>query len=765
MSSFNIKLQLVHCKQQLTLIFERLGRYPLLLKEMERYLEEPHVDRPDILRAMNVYSEITERCAILRKFKEYDINVLLSVINGWRGPPIQQLGDPILTLRVLLVNIQVNQSMITLPDFIHINDILTRKTQLSLLVIFPTCVLLLARTNQTNVYDYTVKIPLNNLAVIRSTESETDLDLLIKDLNSMNMDVIPCHITLACTDQNARDLLVSTLTDLIQYQTQNEQQSPDIDQCHTKNESISLDFFSQPDSNSLDKHGNTSLSSLPLRKDTLDNEKLKSSKITRDENNQIDQHQSTLVMSTLSMKDPQSFKFPPDSTDNLAVQHTYTKDISKISFVNNDNAVKITDIYNFISNSTNNNDDNKRRFSSSLKKSKALRPLTEPSNICAEELNNESQHHQSSVIDPQSKQIFTPVDNTCTVVLTSDVLTSSSGLRFLPHRITTNAHVLWFDIDKSIVGTRQSYSTSIDLPGIIPYKNNEQLSSDNDLIHAIHCLRVDGPLDFNRDDRIGSVNALNNLGLLIDQNIPGLLLDFSISHKNQHNRVRAQSPKVTDSNRQKSAITAEDVLRSTGKIHENELRTADDTKILQVIEAYCASSWTHPSYRTLDSVKNECQIGGQGILSPVESRTLLQHFRYPKKPSTSFLSTSSSGMHSRQEQGSHITDASIFELSRQSLPLSMFSSKASLKRSESKNKSQTCLSQDGTVCLNQNMAANVISSNSKIISSVATNSSCTNCTPCNSNQSSSYTHNIQCESILKTFSPPPVILPTHSGRR
>ncbi|CAH8605284.1 unnamed protein product [Schistosoma curassoni] len=774
MSSFNIKLQLVHCKQQLTLIFERLGRYPLLLKEMERYLEEPHVDRPDILRAMNVYSEITERCAILRKFKEYDINVLLSVINGWRGPPIQQLGDPILTLRVLLVNIQVNQSMITLPDFIHINDILTRKTQLSLLVIFPTCVLLLARTNQTNVYDYTVKIPLNNLAVIRSTESETDLDLLIKDLNSMNMDVIPCHITLACTDQNARDLLVSTLTDLIQYQTQNEQQSPDIDQCHTKNESISLDFFSQPDSNSLDKHGNTSLSSLPLRKDTLDNEKLKSSKITRDENNQIDQHQSTLVMSTLSMKDPQSFKFPPDSTDNLAVQHTYTKDISKISFVNNDNAVKITDIYNFISNSTNNNDDNKRRFSSSLKKSKALRPLTEPSNICAEELNNESQHHQSSVIDPQSKQIFTPVDNTCTVVLTSDVLTSSSGLRFLPHRITTNAHVLWFDIDKSIVGTRQSYSTSIDLPGIIPYKNNEQLSSDNDLIHAIHCLRVDGPLDFNRDDRIGSVNALNNLGLLIDQNIPGLLLDFSISHKNQHNRVRAQSPKVTDSSkesrrkrgdRQKSAITAEDVLRSTGKIHENELRTADDTKILQVIEAYCASSWTHPSYRTLDSVKNECQIGGQGILSPVESRTLLQHFRYPKKPSTSFLSTSSSGMHSRQEQGSHITDASIFELSRQSLPLSMFSSKASLKRSESKNKSQTCLSQDGTVCLNQNMAANVISSNSKIISSVATNSSCTNCTPCNSNQSSSYTHNIQCESILKTFSPPPVILPTHSGRR
>ncbi|VDP76403.1 unnamed protein product [Schistosoma mattheei] len=126
------------------------------------------------------------------------------------------------------------------------------------------------------------------------------------------------------------------------------------------------------------------------------------------------------------------------------------------------------------------------------------------------------------------------------------------------------------------------------MPGVIPYKNNEQLSSDNDLIHVIPCLRVDGPLDFNRADRIGSVNALNNLGLLIDQNIPGLLLDFSISHKNQHNRVRAQSPKVTDSSKESR--------RKRGD--ENELRTADDTKILQVIEAYCASSWTHPSYRT-----------------------------------------------------------------------------------------------------------------------------------------------------------------------
>ncbi|KAA3671482.1 uncharacterized protein DEA37_0008701 [Paragonimus westermani] len=103
-SSRGVKFQVTRCKQQLSLIFDRLGRYPLLLKEMERYLEslflsftEPyqnaHVDCEDIQKAMNVYSEITvwslflpmERCAILRKFKEYDIEILLSTINGWQG--------------------------------------------------------------------------------------------------------------------------------------------------------------------------------------------------------------------------------------------------------------------------------------------------------------------------------------------------------------------------------------------------------------------------------------------------------------------------------------------------------------------------------------------------------------------------------------------------------------------------------------------------------------------------------------------------------
>ncbi|VDP84438.1 unnamed protein product [Echinostoma caproni] len=221
MSSCGVKFQPSRCKQQLSLVFDRLGRYPLLLKEMERYLENPHMDRADIQRAMSVYGEITERCAILRKFKEYDIDILLSTINGWQGMSIEKLGDPILTLRVLLNTIEYDATA-TQPATVD-----SVRGQLSVLVIFPSCVLLLARNKQMDVYEFTKKVPLNCLTVIGCFETETDIDLLVTDVSFESEPTRPCRISLTCTDQNARDLLVSTLTDLIQYQSQMEQTRPD----------------------------------------------------------------------------------------------------------------------------------------------------------------------------------------------------------------------------------------------------------------------------------------------------------------------------------------------------------------------------------------------------------------------------------------------------------------------------------------------------------------------------------------------------------
>ncbi len=45
-------------KALLMSVYDRLARYPILLKETERYYEEPHADRVAICKAMQTYSEI-----------------------------------------------------------------------------------------------------------------------------------------------------------------------------------------------------------------------------------------------------------------------------------------------------------------------------------------------------------------------------------------------------------------------------------------------------------------------------------------------------------------------------------------------------------------------------------------------------------------------------------------------------------------------------------------------------------------------------------
>nr|CAH8863128.1 unnamed protein product [Trichobilharzia regenti] len=783
MASFNINFQSHHCKQQLTLVFERLGRYPLLLKEMERYLEEPHIDRVDILRAMHVYGEIAERCAILRKFKEYDINVLLSTINGWQGQPIQQLGDPILTLRVLLVSVHMDQSQV-LPDFINA-DSLIKKTQLSLLVIFPACVLLLAKTNQPNVYDYTTKIPLNCLTVVSSTESETDLDLLVSDPNSTSMDFTPpppCQISLACTDQNARDLMVSTLTDLIQYQIQNEQQQQQTmytEHICTENENIPADSLNLSDQNN---------SSVLLSR----NEQLQNVKYTEDENlqlhHQYHHHHSPHPCQQLTTgKEYLNSKLSNSTVDNKSINST-TKTSPANIYHDDVSVANSSSIITTPATSSSNNKNEKCRISS-LKRSKTARPLTEPSSITIEQqlninsqLQKQQKPHQQSSLNLSNKltseSYHTKQQTVSTVEVFSNTdkpTTASSSLRYLPHRITTDAHVRWFEEDKPSVDVQQKY------PYTPHNKNNEEslsisipLSSDGAVIHAIRCLRIDGPLDiFNPTDRTGSVNGLNNLGVSSNSsngtvgNITNLNTTSGTDQTMPGGGVRPQSPKMIESgkeSRRKRGGTCQLLCN-----HENELRTADDTKILQVIEAYCASSWTQHSCRTLDPSKTDTRVN-QSILSPVETKTLLQHFRHPKKSSTSL---SSSVHYSKQELipgGGGSSDpvgdttnttttsansASMIKLSRQSLPQSILMHKSSLKRSESKNKSQTCLTKDFTG--DSGGSSNTTPGGGGVVN--------TSDNLIKSKPSSNYKHLTQSESVIQTLSPPPVVLPTRSGRR
>ncbi|XP_053404904.1 rho guanine nucleotide exchange factor 7-like [Mercenaria mercenaria] len=65
--------------------FTRLDKYPSLLKELERHIEESHVDRGDTQRAIAVYRDIANHCMEIRKLKEMEYEIISSTIKGWEG--------------------------------------------------------------------------------------------------------------------------------------------------------------------------------------------------------------------------------------------------------------------------------------------------------------------------------------------------------------------------------------------------------------------------------------------------------------------------------------------------------------------------------------------------------------------------------------------------------------------------------------------------------------------------------------------------------
>ncbi|KAJ8350427.1 hypothetical protein SKAU_G00255570 [Synaphobranchus kaupii] len=65
--------------------FMRLDKYPTLLKELERHMEEHHPDRPDIPKCMTSFKNLSARCQEVRKRKELELQILTESIRCWEG--------------------------------------------------------------------------------------------------------------------------------------------------------------------------------------------------------------------------------------------------------------------------------------------------------------------------------------------------------------------------------------------------------------------------------------------------------------------------------------------------------------------------------------------------------------------------------------------------------------------------------------------------------------------------------------------------------
>ncbi|XP_076148603.1 rho guanine nucleotide exchange factor 6 isoform X1 [Alosa pseudoharengus] len=73
--------------------FMRLDKYPTLLQELERHVEEAHPDYSDILKANAAFKNLVMQCQDLRKRKNLELQILSEPVRGWDGDSMKSLGQ------------------------------------------------------------------------------------------------------------------------------------------------------------------------------------------------------------------------------------------------------------------------------------------------------------------------------------------------------------------------------------------------------------------------------------------------------------------------------------------------------------------------------------------------------------------------------------------------------------------------------------------------------------------------------------------------
>uniref|UniRef100_A0A4W5PCP4 Rac/Cdc42 guanine nucleotide exchange factor (GEF) 6 n=1 Tax=Hucho hucho TaxID=62062 RepID=A0A4W5PCP4_9TELE len=72
--------------------FMRLDKYPILLQELERHMEEAHPDYSDILKVTVAFKSLVTHCQDLRKRKNLELQILSEPVKGWEGDSMKSLG-------------------------------------------------------------------------------------------------------------------------------------------------------------------------------------------------------------------------------------------------------------------------------------------------------------------------------------------------------------------------------------------------------------------------------------------------------------------------------------------------------------------------------------------------------------------------------------------------------------------------------------------------------------------------------------------------
>ncbi|XP_072268173.1 rho guanine nucleotide exchange factor 7 isoform X2 [Pyxicephalus adspersus] len=161
--------------------FMRLDKYPTLLKELERHMEDYHPDRPDIQKSMTAFKNLSAQCQEVRKRKELELQILNEAIRGWEGEDIKTLGT-VLYMSQVLIQCAGNEEK---------NE--------RYLLLFPNVLLMLSASPRMSGFIYQGKLPLTGTCITKLEDNENHKNAYEISGNMIERIIVSCN--------NQQDLL------------------------------------------------------------------------------------------------------------------------------------------------------------------------------------------------------------------------------------------------------------------------------------------------------------------------------------------------------------------------------------------------------------------------------------------------------------------------------------------------------------------------------------------------------------------------------
>uniref|UniRef100_A0A4W5PDZ0 Rac/Cdc42 guanine nucleotide exchange factor (GEF) 6 n=1 Tax=Hucho hucho TaxID=62062 RepID=A0A4W5PDZ0_9TELE len=157
--------------------FMRLDKYPILLQELERHMEEAHPDYSDILKVTVAFKSLVTHCQDLRKRKNLELQILSEPVKGWEGDSMKSLGH------------------VAYMSLVHMQNGTNEEKEERYLVMFPGVLVLLSASPRMSGFIYQGRLPLTGSTVSRQTE-DTENGHYTFEITGSTMD----RVTVFCSN-------------------------------------------------------------------------------------------------------------------------------------------------------------------------------------------------------------------------------------------------------------------------------------------------------------------------------------------------------------------------------------------------------------------------------------------------------------------------------------------------------------------------------------------------------------------------------------